>query len=557
MFHWQISSWNFLFMYDTTYIVLRSFAHLSFQNPSITYFDPSGTILPGFDSVHHDAGVLFDGVLSHLRDVHAASLYPCAPDGIFVDMFHVLYSSLCDIIFHVIYSSLCDITTSLSSLYRDVFVHAVLMHCIPQEEPGCRVQFIFLMMMRSMILRHDFLAHIIIYYVTQLTFRTTVLCHEFLARITAFYARQWTFHSNVCHRLYHARGSLRLIDLGRFSLPWLFIITSVLAYHCPSLACFSRCFPNKGDSMPSTSHSFSCDDQAFCDSDRVLTYGGGRQHEFSQLEVKPYITLGNYSNSAAFVFVGHVNSLGQAAYPIAQNFIHTNIPLRDIIHHLPVKVALKIARLHHLEIGSHVAKSEICRAFEDHDCCYCHQYLTVFALVDSNPTRRRIQRAEKKSENLKNMKPDEFSKLPDTTPFPPPPVDNDLSQKIINDFCIDSSPSAMEEAGCAVCGQLVPVSQLTRLKGVKNLLHVLEAKAVTRFERSDVIQSIREYKGPVLDHACNKICNNCRQKVRNGKVPHCALANGLWLGAVPEILSSLTYVEKLLVARVRVNSCFF
>ena len=44
--------------------------------------------------------------------------------------------------------------------------------------------------------------------------------------------------------------------------------------------------------------------------------------------------------------------------------------------------------------------------------------------------------------------------------------------------------------------------------------------------------------------------------MRNGKVPHYALANGLWLGAVPNVLSSLSYIERLLVARVRVNSCF-
>ena len=151
----------------------------------------------------------------------------------------------------------------------------------------------------------------------------------------------------------------------------------------------------------------------------------------------------------------------------------------------------------------------------------------------------------------------EFSKLPDITPFPPPPVDNELSQRIISDFCNDSLPSALEEAGCAVCGQLVPVSQLTRLKGVKNYLHVLHATgAVTRFERSNIMQSIREHKGPVLDHACDRICDDCRRQLRNGKIPHYALANGLWLGAVPEVLSSLTYIERLLVARVRVNSCF-
>ena len=309
-------------------------------------------------------------------------------------------------------------------------------------------------------------------------------------------------------------------------------IICILTYHCSNFPCFST----KGISTPA-SPSPSCDDQPL--HDHVLTYGGGRQHEFSVLAVEPYITAGlNYCHDSAFKFVDHVDSSGQVAYPIAQNYIHTNIPLCDIVPHLSVRVALKIARLHHLQIGSHVLKSDICCILEAHNCISCNVYVTVFAVVDSKATRRRTHKAGKRSGDREELHsgaklpcsnttpfpsaPSEknlhsgathqdaaFSKLPDTTPFPPAPVDNELTQKIINDFCIDSLPSVMEEAGCDVCGQLVPVSQLTRLKGVKNMLHVLYATAVTRFERSDATQSIREYKGPVLNHACNQICDDC------------------------------------------------
>ena len=47
-----------------------------------------------------------------------------------------------------------------------------------------------------------------------------------------------------------------------------------------------------------------------------------------------------------------------------------------------------------------------------------------------------------------------FSKLPDTTPFPPTPVNNELSQNILNNFCVDSLLSVMEESGCAICSTL-------------------------------------------------------------------------------------------------------
>ena len=275
-----------------------------------------------------------------------------------------------------------DFTTFLFLLFRNQFVHTILMHCIPLEAPDCRVRYIFLLMMRSVILHHDFLA-----------------C------IRHFYAKQLNFRSNILG-FYDVQGRLRLIELlycsrdslfACFSLPSLVIviqIISILTCHCPSFACIST----KRFSTPSALPSFSCNDQPLCQ--RVFTYGGGRQHEFSFSAVESYITAGhNYSNDSAFKFVDHIDSLGQHAYPIDQNFIHTDIPLCDIVPHLSVKVALKIARLHCLQIGSHVSKSEIYRIFEGHNCIHCNVHVTVFTIVDSKSTRRRIHKAEKRSEN--------------------------------------------------------------------------------------------------------------------------------------------------------------
>jgi hypothetical protein len=67
---------------------------------------------------------------------------------------------------------------------------------------------------------------------------------------------------------------------------------------------------------------------------------------------------------------------------------------------------------------------------------------------------------------------------------------------------------------------------------------------------------IREYKGPVLEYGCSNICNACRGSIRRGKVPRLALSNNLWLGTVPDVLKNLSFVEKLLIARVR-HTCAF
>lgn len=38
-------------------------------------------------------------------------------------------------------------------------------------------------------------------------------------------------------------------------------------------------------------------------------------------------------------------------------------------------------------------------------------------------------------------------------------------------------------------------------------------------------------------------------------MPSTALANGLWIGAVPKVLQELNWIERMLVARVRHNYC--
>jgi ribosomal protein S26 len=327
---------------------------------------------------------------------------------------------------------------------------------------------------------------------------------------------------------------------------------------------------------------------------RTFAHGGGTRREIPFDAIEPHVVTGCVvSDKNAFIFVDHVDSAGQLLYPVDKLFVHANVPLQNMVSYLPVKMILKIARLHNVTIGSHVSKSEFAHYFEGHDCVSCNLYLSVFSVVDSKSVKARDRmRAVRLNLNkpiskhellhdftskpvhkivsdtatlqsqptdvLENRTQQTFSNDPifEPTEFPPNPPDDRLSHKIITGFCAKSTRLSIEEAGCAACGRLVPTSQLSRLKAVKNLLPVLQVPNVTRVERSKTSQPIREYKGPVLDFTCNRICDECRQYLRNGKVPPHALANGLWLGAVPEELSCLGFVEKLLVARVRINGCF-
>ncbi|KIL57946.1 hypothetical protein M378DRAFT_15905 [Amanita muscaria Koide BX008] len=138
--------------------------------------------------------------------------------------------------------------------------------------------------------------------------------------------------------------------------------------------------------------------------------------------------------------------------------------------------------------------------------------------------------------------------------FPPQPLTRSLAHTIVTSACKKMGKKNIEEAGCAVCGQLTPLKHLSKLKSVKNILHVLEAPGSSRQERHCETVCIKEFP-VVIDHSCVHICNPCRAALRQGKVPKYALAKGLWIGAVPEELSALRFVERMLVARVRHSCC--
>jgi hypothetical protein len=307
--------------------------------------------------------------------------------------------------------------------------------------------------------------------------------------------------------------------------------------------------------------------------------GGGFRYEFPFHAIEQYLLPGcDVTKENAFVFVDYVDSTGRLSYPADKLFVHASIPLENIVSFLPVKMLLKIAKLHHLSIGTHLPKCEIIRSFDNHSCVSCNLFHSVFSVVDSKSlkakNRMRALRHNLNESHKPPSVPESFDKkllerkadvvlfpldpILEPVEYPPPPLNDTQTHKIISNFCanLKSNKTSIEEAGCGVCGQLVPTVQLTRIKAVKNLLHVLEVPDVTRIQRKKESDPIRGYKGPVLDYSCGSICDGCRQCLRNDKVPRNALANGLWIGPVPEELACLGFIEKLLVARVRINSCF-
>ena len=276
----------------------------------------------------------------------------------------------------------------------------------------------------------------------------------------------------------------------------------------------------------------------------------GKALLFSQ--ISDYLVAGSTEagrlEDSVFRYVTHVDEVELLKYPSSQ-FVHTNIPLVDLFSFLPIRASRDIAAIHKISAGSRCTVAQLMMFTENHSCFRCQAFYTVFS-IETNPaklTARRVAKCRAKTGP---------QNLPQTYEFPPPPADYNLTNTILSNICSKMRPENLEEAGCAVCGELYPVGRLSRLKGIKNLLSVIEARGVTRMERKSMACPVKEYPGPVLDHSCSQVCNDCRSDIRKGKVPRLALANNLWIGKVPEVLKNLRYVEKILVARVR-HTCAY
>ena len=295
---------------------------------------------------------------------------------------------------------------------------------------------------------------------------------------------------------------------------------------------------------------------------RTIYLGGYRPHAIQFNVIKDYLSpesQSTYTNSDSFYFINyvHISSLEQYG---TDCYVHVNLPLETIVFYMPVTSARTVANKHGLKLGSRASLAMIGSSLKGHTCEICKESMTILSRKLTNAEKMKNNRKEEQlTDQQKDVKRTKTYQrvtmhrkkqgLADPAAiFPPPPLDEHLSYEILKSATQKLQPEAFQESGCAVCGQLIPNRSLTRLSAVKKLLRILEAPGITRQERSKGSDKIREF--PIaIDHSCNKICNDCRACLHRGTIPQYALAQGLWLGQVPEELSSLRYIEKMLVDR--------
>jgi len=345
-----------------------------------------------------------------------------------------------------------------------------------------------------------------------------------------------------------------------------FTMIFVVASHIP-------CVKNRHDTTPV------CVNQLRGGGVSYSSIGGGRIPTFSFEELRPYIDHRgkDIQLSSRLKFVAHNHRNVVHALHKADDRVYGKVPLNRFVLNLTQNDIKSVAKAHGIHIPCRPRKGGYDSSFENHSCPICETHLSVFVLYSAKSKTDRNRRhydkldakgkekyrsaskpsketKQKKTQTRREKRMIEREKPPD---FPPPPPSVHLKETIVRNWCKDTSPEMFAEGGCAVCGQLTPLHQLSPLSKTDCDLDILNRAGMgfTRLERTSNKDPIMEVKGPVIDADCTKICRSCENSLAMGLIPKYALANGLWLGRIPPQLQNLSYAEQLLVSRVRHSKC--
>ena len=307
-------------------------------------------------------------------------------------------------------------------------------------------------------------------------------------------------------------------------------------------------------------------------SDKSTTFhfhGGGKAVVFSSDELQPYIST--YLHEKQYQFLRCIKKKEKQTLDIIDGDMLCRVPLTILVPKLTLTSTKALANLHDMYMPSKILAVNARILLENHKCETCPDLLALFRpyKIASSAERQKIwyeKNKEKRAEyNERRYPTSEYRENNKTLSqkhywskknvnFPPSPPSSGLCQRIVLDFCADTSPEIFEEAGCAVCGKLTPVCEMEELSEVENI-GLLKVDAVTRKARHKSSDPVRELRGPILAPGCSRVCPICVESLDNNKIPILALANGIWIGEIPDELQNLTYAEQLLIARVRHNRC--
>ena len=291
--------------------------------------------------------------------------------------------------------------------------------------------------------------------------------------------------------------------------------------------------------------------------------GGGRSH------IVPFLTMAKYLPSTVhlqpleaceFKYQAHIISNNFETCSILENnLLSVQFPLPELLNFITVKEIRQVANQHGIYVAAGTPRSSLHDLFSLHLCnANCANHISQFLVISYYDLLRARENKyyQDKEKNCANSEPllPSMVKVEAVPEFPPRPLTAHDIQAVISDACKRMQPERLEEAGCAVCGQLTPFTRLGDLSNIQDHLSILSVPGITRRERYSISDPIIEYTY-AIDETCANVCDSCHGFIIKKKIPPLSLASGLWLGSVPSILSSLHFVEKMLIARIRHSCC--
>lgn len=297
--------------------------------------------------------------------------------------------------------------------------------------------------------------------------------------------------------------------------------------------------------------------------------GGGQAYtllesDFIDYMVEEYADRLDKDEDCVYSFHSHVSTaLAGTMCEAHDNLIPIAMPIDKLVFKLTAGQVISAARLHGVKFMARKLHVDAMReAFRGHKCNECADLVSLI-----KPARRTAVKAEttvihkkriigRRNKVNRPQKDNRVGRVKGPSSFPPTPPTMVDKAKIVADFCDAQQPMEFEEVGCTVCGQLVKRKNSKKVRDTKidiSLLHGVPGS--TRKERMMPSQPIVDLTGPIMDATCKHVCDDCHGFLAKDRLPVNALANGLWIGAVPPSLQGLTYAEKVLIARVRHNRC--
>ena len=241
------------------------------------------------------------------------------------------------------------------------------------------------------------------------------------------------------------------------------------------------------------------------------------------------------------------------------------IPLNKLINNnMSLSVIKSLGREHNIDIIRKSPKTEWINACNIHYCSLCDKQITTFLPYND----KKIERKEKirKISKVKRSEENQMAYKNNKDRFPPSPPSKHFLENIALQFCNSLSPDVFSESGCTVCGLLNKNTDLEsfenfvsncKKKNKEFILDILKPiyAGTGVYERHSSFEPLKDIEGILIDKHLEKICKYCIKSLKKNTIPKFALANGTWLGEIPDELKDLKYAEKMLISRYQHNRC--